>query len=134
MKRVIVPVMLGFGVTLALVIGQRMTTDAMAVVLGVAVGVAASVPTSILLVALVRRAQRETGGRLEPARGGAGGLCAAAATSSRAESGRHPGTAQRSRPPTCRSRRLSCCKMPVCAAYASSATRRSHVGLRTRET
>ena len=59
--------MLGFGVTLALVIGQRMTTDAMAVVLGVAVGVAASVPTSILLVALVRRAQRESGGRLEPA-------------------------------------------------------------------
>ena len=55
MKRVIVPVMLGFGVTLALVIGQRMTTDAMAVVLGVAVGVAASVPTSILLVALVRQ-------------------------------------------------------------------------------
>jgi len=67
MKRVIVPVMLGFGVTLALVIGQRMTTDAMAVVLGVAVGVAASVPTSMLLVALVRRAQRESGGRLEPA-------------------------------------------------------------------
>jgi len=67
MKRVIVPVMLGFGVTLALVIGQRMTTDAMAVVLGVAVGVAASVPTSILLVALVRRAQREAGGRLAPA-------------------------------------------------------------------
>jgi len=67
MKRVIVPVMLGFGVTLALVIGQRMTTDAMAVVLGVAVGVAASVPTSILLVALVRRSQREAGGRLEPA-------------------------------------------------------------------
>jgi len=69
MKRVIVPVMLGFGVTLALVIGQRMTTDAMAVVLGVAVGVAASVPTSILLVALAQRgrAQREAGGRLEPA-------------------------------------------------------------------
>ena len=69
MKRVIVPVMLGFGVTLALVIGQRMTTDAMAVVLGVAVGVAASVPTSILVVALAQRgrAQREAGGRLEPA-------------------------------------------------------------------
>jgi len=69
MKRVIVPVMLGFGVTLALVIGQRMTTDAMAVVLGVAVGVAASVPTSILLVALAQRgrAQRAAGGRLEPA-------------------------------------------------------------------
>ncbi len=97
MKRVIVPVMLGFGVTLALVIGQRMTTDAMAVVLGVAVGVAASVPTSILLVALVRRAQRESGGRLEPA-GGAGGLRAAAATAAqhhRAQPGGHAGTAQR---------------------------------------
>lgn len=66
MKRVIVPAMLGFGVTMALVIGQRMTTDAMAVVLGVAVGVAASVPTSILLVALVRRAQREADGRVPP--------------------------------------------------------------------
>jgi hypothetical protein len=70
MKRVIVPAMLGFGVTLALVIGQRMTTDAMAVVLGVAVGVAASVPTSVLLVALVRRAQREAGGRPEPSAAG----------------------------------------------------------------
>ena len=80
MKRVIVPVMLGFGVTLALVIGQRLTTDAMAVVLGVAVGVAASVPTSILLVALAAgRAQRES---RRPAGAGADGasrLCLAAA-------------------------------------------------------
>jgi hypothetical protein len=58
MKRIIIPLMLGFGVTLALVIGSRLTADDMAVVLGVAVGVAASVPISILLVALVRRAQR----------------------------------------------------------------------------
>ena len=55
MKKVIVPVMLAFGVTLAVIIGQRMSTDAMAVVIGVAVGVAASVPTSLLLVALLRR-------------------------------------------------------------------------------
>lgn len=55
MKWVIVPAMLGFGVVLALIIGQRMSTDAMAVVIGVAVGVAASVPTSLLLVALLRR-------------------------------------------------------------------------------
>jgi hypothetical protein len=55
MKRVIVPLMLGFGLALALVIGQRMSTDAMAVVIGVAVGVASSVPTSLLLVALLRR-------------------------------------------------------------------------------
>ncbi len=67
MKRVIVPLMLGFGVTLALVIGQRLTTDAMAVVLGVAVGVAASVPTSVLLMALLRRTTREASWRPEAA-------------------------------------------------------------------
>jgi hypothetical protein len=55
MKKLLLPAMLGFGVTIALVIGQRMSTDAMAVVIGVAVGVAASVPTSLLLVALLRR-------------------------------------------------------------------------------
>ncbi len=55
MKKIIVPAMLGFGVVLAVIIGQRMSTDAMAVVIGVAVGVAASVPTSLLLVALLRR-------------------------------------------------------------------------------
>lgn len=55
MTKLIVPAMLGFGVALALIIGQRMSTDAMAVVIGVAVGVAASVPTSLLLVALLRR-------------------------------------------------------------------------------
>jgi hypothetical protein len=55
MKKLIVPMMLGFGVALALLIGRRMSTDAMAVVIGVAVGVASSVPTSLLLVALLRR-------------------------------------------------------------------------------
>ena len=94
MKRVIVPVMLGFGVTLALVIGQRMTTDAMAVVLGVAVGVAASVPTSILLVALVRRAQREAAGALEPAPARYALPAQPAAQHHRAQPGGHAGTAQ----------------------------------------
>jgi hypothetical protein len=46
---------LAAGVTLAVLIGQRMSTDAMAVVIGVGAGVVASVPTSILLVALLRR-------------------------------------------------------------------------------
>jgi hypothetical protein len=58
MKKWIVPLMLGFGVALALIVGERMSTDAMAVVIGVAVGVAASVPTSVLLVALLRRERR----------------------------------------------------------------------------
>lgn len=55
MSKLLPLLMLGFGVALAVVIGQRMSTDAMAVVIGVAVGVAASVPTSLLLVALLRR-------------------------------------------------------------------------------
>ena len=59
MKKAIVPIMIAFGATLAVIIGQRMSTDAMAVVIGVAVGVAASVPTSLLLVALLRRQRQE---------------------------------------------------------------------------
>ncbi len=55
MKRLIPLILLGFGVALAIVIGQRMSTDAMAVVIGVAVGIAASVPTSLLLIALLRK-------------------------------------------------------------------------------
>ena len=67
MKKLVVPLMLGFGVVLALIIGRRMSTDAMAVVIGVAVGVASSVPTSLLLVALLRRERMLTGlaGRAE---------------------------------------------------------------------
>jgi len=58
MRRIFIPMLFGFGTMLALVIGSSMTVDSMAVVLGVAVGVAASVPVSILLVALVQRSQR----------------------------------------------------------------------------
>ena len=62
MKKAIVPLLLAFGVTLAIIVGQRMSTDAMAVVIGVAVGVAASVPMSLLLVALLRRERARAGG------------------------------------------------------------------------
>jgi hypothetical protein len=71
-KRLIPLILLGFGVALAIVIGQRMSTDAMAVVIGVAVGVAASVPTSLLLIALLRKERTLSGGsgsfRQEPPR------------------------------------------------------------------
>lgn len=60
MKHLVPLLLLGFAVTLAIVIGQRMSTDAMAVIVGVAVGVAASVPTSLLLVALLRKERRTT--------------------------------------------------------------------------
>ena len=58
MKAALVAGLVGFGVGLAVVTGQRMTVDGLAVVLGVFVGVVASVPTSILLVALIRRPRR----------------------------------------------------------------------------
>lgn len=50
-----------FLITLAVVIGLRMDSEAMAVVMGVIFGVAASIPTSLIIVAITwRREQRET--------------------------------------------------------------------------
>ena len=46
---------LAFGLGLAYFISERMSNDTMAVIIGVAVGVASSVPTTILLLALLRR-------------------------------------------------------------------------------
>lgn len=47
---------LAFAITLAVVVAKQMTTEAMAVVIGVVCGVAASIPTSAwLLVVLTRR-------------------------------------------------------------------------------
>jgi len=53
-----------FVVTLAVVIGLRMSTEAMAVVIGVIFGVAASIPTGLIIVAVMwRREQRAAYGR-----------------------------------------------------------------------
>ncbi|MBL8057353.1 MAG: hypothetical protein JNK29_11670 [Anaerolineales bacterium] len=41
---------LAFAVTLAVVIGQRLSAEAMAVMVGVVAGVAASIPTSLIVV------------------------------------------------------------------------------------
>lgn len=41
---------LAFGVTLAIIIGQRLSTEAMAVLMGVVAGVVASIPTSMVVV------------------------------------------------------------------------------------
>ena len=60
MKKVVIVALLAFAVTLAVIIGQRMSTDAMAVVIGVACGVVASIPTSLLILAVSnRRGERE---------------------------------------------------------------------------
>ena len=53
-----------FLITLAVVIGVRMNTEAMAVVIGVIFGVAASIPTSLVIVAVMwRREQRAVSSR-----------------------------------------------------------------------
>jgi len=60
MKKVATVALMAFAVTLAIIIGQRMSTDAMAVVIGVACGVLASIPTSLLILAVSgRRGERE---------------------------------------------------------------------------
>ncbi|MFQ5407338.1 MAG: hypothetical protein ACE5FI_02810 [Anaerolineales bacterium] len=41
---------LAFAITLAVVVGQRLSSEAMAVLLGVIAGVAASIPTSLIVV------------------------------------------------------------------------------------
>jgi hypothetical protein len=60
MKTLLLVVGLGFGLMMAYIIGERMSIDAMAVVLGVAVGIVASIPTTLLLVALVRRSRQDS--------------------------------------------------------------------------
>ena len=58
MKRAVILVGAVFGVALAVMIGSRMSADAMGVAVGVVCGVVASVPTSLVLIwALVRRTQ-----------------------------------------------------------------------------
>jgi hypothetical protein len=53
--------LLAFVVTLSLIIGWRLTDQAMAVIIGVVAGVCASIPTSLLVVWIVLRA-RPAGG------------------------------------------------------------------------
>ena len=55
-QRLVIVFTLAFAITLALVIGQRLSTEAMAVMVGVAAGVAASVPTSLIVIWIARRA------------------------------------------------------------------------------
>jgi hypothetical protein len=54
-RLVAVIVLLAFVVTLAAVIGTRLSTDALAVVVGVACGVVAGIPMSVLILAGLNR-------------------------------------------------------------------------------
>jgi uncharacterized membrane protein YgcG len=57
-RKVAVAMGLIFAITLAVVVGRQMSAEAMAVVVGVVCGVAAAVPTSLLLVLVLTRGER----------------------------------------------------------------------------
>lgn len=59
MRRVGLLLLLAFVVTLAVVVGGRMSTDAMAVVVGVVCGVAAGIPMSVILMLALHRRDRQ---------------------------------------------------------------------------
>lgn len=63
MRRVIALAIIAFTITLGIVVGNRMSSEAMAVVVGIVCGVLASVPTSIMLLILVRRLTSESSQR-----------------------------------------------------------------------
>lgn len=63
MRRFVGIFILFVGVALAVVVGQRMSTDAMAVAVGVVFGVAASIPTSLLVIAATRHQNRDNSQR-----------------------------------------------------------------------
>ena len=49
-KTILFVALLAFAVSLAVVVGQRLSSEAMAVIVGVVAGVAASIPTSLIVV------------------------------------------------------------------------------------
>jgi len=55
MRKGLAAIVLAFAVTLAVVVGNRMSTEAMAVVVGVVCGVAAGIPMSMLLLLILNR-------------------------------------------------------------------------------
>jgi hypothetical protein len=59
MKKSLIIIGVAFSISLAVVIGTRMSPDAMAVVVGIVCGVLASIPTSTLLVWVLRQRDKQ---------------------------------------------------------------------------
>ena len=58
MRKAMMAVFLVFAVTLAAVVGNRMSAEAMAVVIGIVCGVAAAIPMSLLILLVSRRREQ----------------------------------------------------------------------------
>lgn len=65
MRELVALLALGFIVTLGVVVGTRMSSDAIAVLVGVIAGVAASIPCALLLMAVTRRRDRKVSVRYQ---------------------------------------------------------------------
>lgn len=59
MKKFFIIISSTFAVSLALVIGVRLSPDAMAVIIGIVAGVLASIPTSVVLVWVLRQRDKQ---------------------------------------------------------------------------
>lgn len=59
MKKFILVISIAFSIALAVVVGTRISSDAMAVIIGIICGVLASVPTSVILVWVLRQRDRQ---------------------------------------------------------------------------
>ena len=61
MRKAVIAILLAFAVTLAAVVGNRMSAEAMAVVVGVVCGVAAGIPMSMLIPLVLGRRASQVG-------------------------------------------------------------------------
>ncbi len=66
MRRLIGLSILAFAVTVGIVVANRLSSEAMAVVVGIVCGVLASVPTSLLLLIFVRRMRSDSSQQSAP--------------------------------------------------------------------
>ena len=70
MKKFLFVVGVVFAVALAVVVGTRISPDAMAVIIGIICGILASVPTSVILVWVLRQRDRQLEAQMGPGRFG----------------------------------------------------------------
>ena len=70
MRKFIFVITSAFAIALAIVIGVRLSPDAMAVIIGIVAGVLASVPTSVVLVWVLRQRDKQLESQYGPMRHG----------------------------------------------------------------
>ena len=66
MKKFLFVVGVVFAVALAVVVGTRISPDAMAVIIGIICGILASIPTSVILVWVLRQRDRQLDAQMGP--------------------------------------------------------------------